>query len=388
MSATGMPAASAAQRGFSVLEMTVVMAIIGFIAVLIPRLVSNVVSLQSRVKNVPAHEVAMATLTGFALAQHRLPCPDVSTPRDGVEDCAGTGARGGLPYRTLGLPAPLLNSFGFEYDYAVYRSGAENLSALPAGFAPALPESNPTAARRNGLDFCQALRARALASNPSAGMPRAGGVAVPFVIVDPGAQDADRKGDLFDGLNAGAGLDFEAVGYPQSDKHDDRVHAGSYAVLLGQLDCPRYIAAASSAAREANAAWDGWRAAVFYEAFREHGKRVRENAKASADFKYVMALYVNTVVSAALVANDIAVASSSASGAGAIAVTTINSALAVASATYGVIEADADKKDSATALETANTQLANATIRKNQARAYFDTAVDRALKVDARGWHQ
>ena len=159
-------------------------------------------------------------------------------------------------------------------------------------------------------------------------------------------------------------------------------------MLLGQLDCARYIAAASGAAREANASWDIWRAAVFYEAFREHGLRVRENAKESADFKYLMAVYVNTVLTAALVANDLAVALSSGSGAGAIAVASINSVIAVASAVYGVIEATESKAGAASALTEAQTQKTNATTNKTRARDYYVQSVSRARVVDQRGWHQ
>lgn len=374
------------QRGFSVLEMAVVMSIIGFIAVLVPRLVSNVVTLQSSVKSVQPHELALASLTGFALAQHRLPCPDVD--RDGIEDCSGAARRGGLPYRSLGLPAPLLNTFGFPFDYAVYRGGDENLTAVPGGFAPALPESNSTSTVWNGLDFCQALRVRGAALSPAEGEPSAGGVEVPFLIADPGAGDADGDGDRFDESNVSAGLAFASADRPRSDRYDDIVHASSYAVLLGQLDCARYIAAASGAAREANASWDIWRAAVFYEAFREHGLRVRENAKESADFKYLMAVYVNTVLTAALVANDLAVALSSGSGAGAIAVASINSVIAVASAVYGVIEATESKAGAASALTEAQTQKTNATTNKTRARDYYVQSVSRARVVDQRGWHQ
>jgi len=319
------------------------------------------------------------------LASHRLPCPD--TDGNGVEDCSDGARRGKLPYLSLGLPAPVLNSFGFPLEYAVARGGGADLSVLGASFAPVLPETNPTAAVKNGLDFCQALRVLGAGGLPAT-EPSAGGVGVPIVLVDPGAIDADRAGDLFDLANAGASVAFESPDRPRSDTYDDSVHALSFAVLLGQLDCPRRIAVASGAAREAGAAWDIWRAAVFYEAFREHGLRVRENAKESADFKHLMAVYVNTVLTAALVANDLAVALSSGSGAAGIAVATVNSVIAVASAVYGVIEAVKGKNDAATALTEAQTQKANATANKGNTRTYFDQSVARARVIDTRGWHQ
>jgi prepilin-type N-terminal cleavage/methylation domain-containing protein len=372
-------------RGFTLLEMAVVMAVIGFIAVLVPRLVSDVATLQSTAKNESPLAVGEAALVGFVLANHRLPCPDVGS--DGVEDCAGTARRGKLPYRSLGLPAPVLNRYGFALDYAVVRGGGADLTVVSAAFAPVLPESNPTVTVKNGLDFCQALRILG-AATPPVSEPSSGGVGVPFVLADPGAIDADRAGGLFDLANGGAGLAFEAADRPRSDTYDDSVHAMSHAVLLGLLDCPRHIAAASGAAREADAAWDIWRAAVFYQAFREHGLRVRENAKESADFKHVMALYVNTVLTAALVANDLAVALSSGSGAAAIAVATVNSVIAVASAVYGVIEAINGQKDAAEALGEARDQKANADTNVVRTRGYFSQAVARALIIDARGWHQ
>lgn len=374
------------QGGFTLLEMTVVMAIIGFIAVLVPRLVSDVATLQSTTKTDAPHAVGELALLGFAVANHRLPCPDLDG--DGIEDCSTTARRGKLPYRSLGLPAPLLNASGYQFAYAVTRGGGADLTALGALFAPALPEDNPTAAVRNGLDFCQALRVLGGASSAPVDEPTSGGTRVPFVVVDPGAGDADRNGDLFDLGNTGAAVAFESADRGRSDNYDDQVHAMSFATLLGRLDCPRHIAAASGATREANAAWDIWRAAVFYEAFREHGLRVRENAKESADFKYIMALYVNTVLTAALVANDLAVALSSGSGAAAIAVATINSVIAVASAVYGVIEAIRSRDEAAAALTEAQDQKANASENKARTRAYFDQSAVRARRIDERGWHQ
>ncbi|CAM5304599.1 type II secretion system protein [Thauera mechernichensis] len=374
------------QGGFTLLEMTVVMAIIGFIAVLVPRLVSDVATLQNTAKSEDPHVVGEAALLGFAVANHRLPCPDIDG--DGWEDCADGRRRGKLPYRSLGLPAPLINAFGFQFDYAVARAGGANLTVVADVFAPALPEANPTSAVRNGLDFCQALRVLGSAVSPPATEPSVGGVGVPFALVDPGAIDADRAGDLFDLGNRGALLAFEPADRARSANYDDRVQAPSYAVLLGKLDCPRHVAAASGAAREANAAYDIWRAAVFYEAFREHGLRVRENAKESADFKYIMALYVNTVLTAAMTANSLAVTLSSGAGALAIAVVTIKSAIAVASAAYGVVQAVNGRNNAASALVKAQQQKANATTNKGHTRSYFEQSVARARLIDERGWHQ
>lgn len=375
------------QQGFSLLEMAVVMTIIGFIAVLVPRLVGDVATMQTTVKNEAPHEVAQVAVLGFALANHRLPCPD--TDGDGVEDCSGSARRGGLPHRSLGLPGPLFNASGHPYAYAAHRGASHDLTALAADFAPALPETNPTAAVRNGLDFCQSLRMLGeSATLPPAGEPSAGGVGVPFALVDPGANDADRAGELFDLSNTGSGVAFESPDRPQSDDYDDIVHAASHAVLLGQLDCPRLIAAASGAAREANTAWDIWRAGVFYESFREHNLRVRENGKESADFKYIMSVYVNTVLTAALVANDMTVALSSVTGAAAIAVATVNSVIAIATAVYGVITALEGQDKAEADLETAEKQLENATANKVRARSYYEQSLARALLIDQRGWHQ
>lgn len=375
------------QQGFSLLELAVVMTIIGFIAMLVPRLVDDVARMQSSVKSEAPHEVAHAALLGFVLANHRLPCPDPDG--DGVEDCGDPARRGGLPHRSLGLPGPLFNASGYPYVYMVHRGAGHDLTALSADFAPALPETNPTTAVKNGLDFCQSLRLLGeSATLPAAGEPSAGGVGVPFALVDPGAGDADRDGDHFDRSNVGSSLALESPDRPKSDDYDDTVHSVSHAVLLGQLDCPRIIAAASGAAREANAAWDIWRAGVFYEAFREHGLRVRENALESAEYRYIMSVYVNTVLTAALVANDMTVALSSATGAAAIAVATVNSVIAIASAVYGVITAIEARDNAEEALATAEQQLDHATANKVRARSYYEQSLGRALLIDERGWHQ
>lgn len=375
------------QRGFSLLEMAVVMTIIGFIGVLVPRLVGDVATMQTTAKNEVPHEVAQVAVIGFALANHRLPCPDADG--DGSEDCGAPARRGWLPHRSLGLSGPLFNAAGHPFAYASTRGGSLDLTALSSNFMPTLPENQSPTAVRNGLDFCQSLRTLgATATQPLVGEPSVGGVGVPFVIVDSGARDADRAGDRFDLSNTGASVAFESSDRAQADDYDDTVHATSYAVLLGRLDCPRLIAAASGAAREANAAWDIWRAGVFYEAFREHGLRVRENAKESADYKYIMSVYVNTVLTAALVANDLAVALGSASGAAAIAVATVNSVIAIASAVYAVIQALESKSKAEEALATAELQLENATANKERARTYYEESLARALLIDERGWHQ
>jgi prepilin-type N-terminal cleavage/methylation domain-containing protein len=109
------------QRGFSILELAVVIAIVGFLAFLIAPILSSTIG-YSRLRETKAKmEPVKSAIVAFVSANNRLPCPAVeSLPSSNAAygreaatpgTCTGTTAltggavRGVLPWVALGLPA-------------------------------------------------------------------------------------------------------------------------------------------------------------------------------------------------------------------------------------------------------------------------------------------
>ncbi len=111
----------ARQRGFTIAEIAVVLAIIGVVIVAIAGGYTNLQDAQERDRAESHGEELRAALRTFAASHGRLPCPDTSAERHGWEgDCDGdpdihTGA---APYRTLGVARPPESRHAF---YGVHR---------------------------------------------------------------------------------------------------------------------------------------------------------------------------------------------------------------------------------------------------------------------------
>lgn len=302
--------------GVSLIELSLILVIIGLMVLVavavVPRLTERM--RLDTTREVTIQDVSRA-LTDFAASNGRLPCADTSAVANGFEGsgaAAGCGAAPGdavgrVPYRTLGLPDPVLDASYLPLRYAVYRnlnggiaadaSLNADLAALTNRFIPVLPGHPATVdfpvvggalqdevplrvseglnpdrkmpVNRNDLDFCLALRnAKAAAADTDhVHTLDLAGAAPPFnaafVLASGGVEDADGSGGdiAFDGVNTGAGdVDFESPARRRNDGavaaqvYDDLVHAVTFVELESRLSCAAITIGVNAAANIANAA--------------------------------------------------------------------------------------------------------------------------------------
>ncbi len=126
-------AGQSSQRGFSLLEMAVVMVVLGLIlgGMLLP--LSTQLEKQDRDETQLILEDIHEALVGFAMANGRLPCPDITLPPDGIADLAATcaGSGGSLPWVDLGVGQ--FNAWGQPFTYRVTVSFADNTDGTGCG---------------------------------------------------------------------------------------------------------------------------------------------------------------------------------------------------------------------------------------------------------------
>ncbi|MDR0771390.1 MAG: prepilin-type N-terminal cleavage/methylation domain-containing protein [Burkholderiales bacterium] len=307
-------------RGFSLLEMAVALTILALLAValwkFIPqwRVVDETQSPQTQLA------VADEAIVGFVMTHYRLPCPDVDG--DGKEDrtpsndgCANPV--GGFPFQTLGTHSRPLLRYAVHQDGALtsltraaarhapplppppqattewpltgtgnYTPGSldtSGLGAIPSDYDPGVGNLEPGDLKNlstlagvdlsrtsppgfsqvestiNGLDFCAALRDVQLAPSH---VLAAGGIPVAYLVVHPGAGDADNNGSFFDLGNDDGLLTFEAPGRAMAQNYDDQVLAVGFGELAARLSCPSYLSRANASGHTASAAYDNFRVAL------------------------------------------------------------------------------------------------------------------------------
>ncbi len=229
------------QTGFSLIELGVVLLVLAVIGVGLWRLMPQVLDLGSAGEERELDRVEEA-VEGFALARHRLPCPD--SDGDGREDCGET--EGGVAWETLDLDP----SLGDELRYGV----SVGLTEMPdaGAFRPSTPPSTVYLSQTNGLDFCvRAMDGGTL----SVGDDTPVNVAYALAAPGPDGEFADE--------NRGR---FALPGRRAETGSDDRMRAVGALELASRLDCPSRMASVNASAAASWAAYENDRV-VGYEAF-------------------------------------------------------------------------------------------------------------------------
>lgn len=102
------------QTGFSLIELTVSLVVIGIISVLLIRWISNTHDQTKDQVQRSLLQRADDAILAFSVAHHRLPCPAPTS--NGIGDCSAED--GFLPYRDIGLP----DARSATIRYGVYRN--------------------------------------------------------------------------------------------------------------------------------------------------------------------------------------------------------------------------------------------------------------------------
>ncbi len=275
------------RNGYSIIELSVSIIILGLIISAMVGLYAHLEQKYRHVDLVQAAGEANDAITGFIFSEGRLPCP--AADNNGTEDC--TIARGFLPYRALGMPSQIRNSAGLALRYAVYLKAGSmmqntELDVLQDRYRPFIAGGSPPVGQRqtlsnnNTLDFCQALDAAAAAPNV-ANTVHVGSNTNPeqvaYLLVDPGAGDADGNGNVLDGLNGGSGLAFDRPNHIDNLQDDDRVFVTYFNQLWAALGCSNVISPAGHA--HANAATS---AAIMQQSLADYKKQLDINAAIAA----------------------------------------------------------------------------------------------------------
>lgn len=251
-------------RGYTLIELAIVISVLGLIAVLLWRFGSLASQRIAETESPQILADANQALIGFAMVNHRLPCPDTSATGDGLEHCGGA-VIGRLPIVTLGLARADMQSM----RYGVFSSAADSLDTATDRFTPLVTYSSirnnansgydygsATASETllgavNGIDFCDALRlaGTSTADVNSLNIRDSGNGFVKniaYALALPGAHDANGDGQLFDGANVSS-LSFAAPSQPVSANYDDVVLAVDFGQLFDRMSCGGVLSAADHA---------------------------------------------------------------------------------------------------------------------------------------------
>ena len=235
-------------RGFTLIEMTMVLVIAGIILSIVATVIPSRIKTSTTNKNQALSERFDNSIQGFLVANHRLPCPDVdgdgiADPMDGT-DCSSYV--GEVPYLTLAL-SQAQDPWGNTFRYAVYGAAGAAETDLTNGFTDAtdfcnnglIPASTEIMAGDDGVASATgdngynsgklSTQLTDFSENPVSGT-RTGQA---YVIVSGGPKDLGGPSGFFDDLNDDSDLEFDAPNKLQTKTYDDLVLAVSVNDLLG-----------------------------------------------------------------------------------------------------------------------------------------------------------
>lgn len=396
------------QRGFSLVELGVAMAVMGMMGIFVWRWVETTRAPMERPEMQRQLNEAQAALEGFLLAHHRLPCSATTT--NGNESCADAAAVH-FPWRTLGMSSEL-----GQLHYGVNRGAGMDLAALPSASVspdlninftdmPVLPtytgslsasaavtaaaaraqaaitQANTRRAAVNGLDWCRTLRGYA-ANLSAAGALTAGNVSsslpVAYVLVHPGSNNQ------FEGNNAiGASgtWRFDLPGQAQQHDFDDIALAVGPADLGTRLGCVGRLGAMQASAQGAYAAYDNARVMQQYWSLRVFDIATAESALESAEAGVTMAAMGLALATTSAVLSIASAANTEGVTAFIVAMAAVNVGVAVAE----TVLAAQDLTDAQEALEDSKDKLAAADTYAVQVYDTFTQALTQAIRLDTKG---
>lgn len=382
------------QRGINLIELSITLVVMGLVLAatwqMMPRLQNLPVFKSNSVNAGTTIEQAQRALEGFILANGRLPCPDSTPDKQGLEQCANGVIKGWLPAKTLGI------SLSEPVRYGVYREPNVNLkldkdlAAMKNRYSPLLPNDLKTAyvsfEQSNPLDFCIASlnlaeQGGTFLSAGTSNVPIAYGLAVAGLR----NADGDQNGNFFDGLNADGSTvtgRFEMQGTPKVQTYDDETRTVGAAELFERLGCTQKLATINSAARATYVAYDLDQLAQFYVGFRTFQVKVSKLEISQAATAETLAI-ADTALSAAGVAMAIAGAFESFGAGAAIGLATSYASLLVSA--EELASALDDKRTAAEDLKTSEAQLKAAQNYQLQTAADQREAFDRIKRLDGKG---
>ncbi len=193
-------------RGFTLIEIAIVMVIIGVLAGGGVSLMGMLTKRKARTEAIDYLEQAQAALISFADINGRLPWADTSG--DGLEDSSTSS--GSLPYQTLKLSPtdPYKRTLRYEFNPNLGTSRTASCSALRSGLS-------------GGPDVVDADGAPA--SFPIAA-----------ILVSAGTMDADSNGNVFDDISTGTHQGDNSDGNPNYIRHPSVDNFDDLVVYLGE----------------------------------------------------------------------------------------------------------------------------------------------------------
>lgn len=381
------------QRGYSLVELSIVLVIIGIIGFFSIKFISQIgnQTLNQKFKN--ELDLADHAITGFIYANNRLPCPD--NTGNGLEDCAATVKDGFLPIASLGIESTIQKNRGGSIRYSVYRRNVvtaiddTDLALLRDRYEPLLPPQSPllpttpeVSAQSNGLDFCLALKTASLTAAIATEVNiSTAAINVAYVIADSGTIDADNNGNLFDGTNA-SGLKFEKPHESHVNNYDDNVLAVGFNQLAGRMNCAKVLSETNGAARASYASYDMWRVSDQYKLYRDFHVHYLEVMLEIAESKLALAIAAEAL---AVASTALAIGVAILTGGASAIVGAVLAVVALADATAALVLATMDRDGAIQSLADGRVQQTEAIAALARALALRNAKLAAVKALDLRG---